>query len=49
MNLLGLPGMKSLQLLQQVYSVSSLEQTIRENSQRYFRALEPWVLHTQSS
>ena len=39
MNLLGLPAIKSLQLLQQVYSVSSLEQTIREKFPKVFQGL----------
>ena len=39
MNLLGLPAIKSLQHLQQVYSVSSLEQTIREKFPKVFQGL----------
>ena len=38
-NLLGLPAIKSLQLLQQVYSVFSLEQTIREKFPKVFQGL----------
>ena len=39
MNLLGLPAIKSLQLLQRVYSVSSIEQTVREQFPNVFQGL----------
>ena len=38
-NLLGLPAIKSLQLLQKIYSVSSLQQNIRERFPKVFSGL----------
>ena len=38
-NMLGLPAIKSLQLLQKIYSVSSLQQNIRERFPKVFSGL----------